>query len=129
MLCRALILLSLLLALSGCAEETVYDWQRPHDTYQVGSFSKAQNADALKAKLIQNGFESRVETDIKNGQFTLNVLVDVYDAKPDTLSRLEQIAGVRPLLRGKTPTRTTSKTPAASGAPATPPAAIPASGI
>ena len=43
------LLLAMAAGLSGCAEETVYDWQRPHDTYQVGTFSKAQNADALKA--------------------------------------------------------------------------------
>lgn len=105
----------------GCAEEKVYDWQRPHETYQVGSFSKAQNADALKAKLSQNGFDSRVETDIKNGQFTLNVLVDVYDAQPDTAARLERIAGVKPLLRAKTPTKTAP--------PAAAPGTVPASGI
>lgn len=111
-----LVLLLALAGLAGCAEETVYDWQRPHETYQVGSFSKAQNADALKAKLGREGFDSRVETDIKNGQFTLNVLVDVYDAKPDTAARLERIAGAKPLLRGKTPVKTTSPgTPA--GAP------------
>ncbi|MFP5258293.1 MAG: SPOR domain-containing protein [Acidobacteriota bacterium] len=112
-----LVLLLTLAGLSGCAEEKVYDWQRPHETYQVGSFSKAQNADALKAKLGREGFDSRVETDIKNGQFTLNVLVDVYDAKPDTAARLERIADVKPLLRGKTPVKTASPgTPA--GAPA-----------
>ena len=113
------LLLAMAAGLSGCAEETVYDWQRPHDTYQVGTFSKAQNADALKAKLGKDGFDSRIETDIKNGQFTLNVLVDVYDAKPDTLARLERIAGAKPLLRGKTPTKTAA--PAGSSA-------IPASG-
>ena len=114
------LLLAMAAGLSGCAEETVYDWQRPHDTYQVGTFSKAQNADALKAKLGKDGFDSRIETDIKNGQFTLNVLVDVYDAKPDTLARLERIAGAKPLLRGKTPTKAAS--PAGSSA-------IPASGL
>jgi hypothetical protein len=118
------VLLLAVLALGGCAEETVYDWQRPHDTYQVGSFGKAQNADALKAKLSQNGFDSRVETELKNGQFTLNVLVDVYDAQPDTLSRLERIAGVKPLLRSKTPSKTASP-----AAPAAKPPAVPASGI
>ena len=110
------LLLAMAAGLSGCAEETVYDWQRPHDTYQVGTFSKAQNADALKAKLGKEGFDSRIETDIKNGQFTLNVLVDVYDAKPDTLARLERIAGAKPLLRGKTP----PKTAAPAGSSATP---------
>ena len=109
-----LLLLLALAVLAGCADETVYDWQRPHETYQVGSFSQNQNAEALKAKLSKEGFDSRVETDIKNGQFTLNVLVDVYDAHPDTVSRLERIAGVKPLLRGKTPQKTAS--PAAPGA-------------
>jgi|GEM_PF-1290716 len=86
--------------LGGCAEETVYDWQRPHETYQVGAFSKSQNAEALKSQLAKNGFESRIETEIKNGQFYLNVLVDVYDKQPDTLRRLESISGVKPHLRG-----------------------------
>ncbi len=90
--------------LAGCAEEKVYDWQRPHDTYQVGAFSKAQNAEALKAKLKSNGFDSRIETEIKNGEFFLNVLVDVYDQSPDTVRRLEQISGVRPTLRNRTAT-------------------------
>jgi len=108
-----ILLLSLALAgLYGCAEEKVYDWQRPHETYQVGSFSQNQNAEALKSKLSKDGFDSRVETDIKNGQFTLNVLVDVYDSTPDTAARLERIAGVKPLLRGKTPAKTA--TPAGS---------------
>ena len=123
---RAL-LLCLLLAgaclLGGCGDETVYDWQRPHDTYQVGSFSKADNANALKAKLGQNGFESRIETEIKNGQFVLNVLVDVYDRQPDTMARLERVAGVKPLLRERTPAKTS-----APAAPASAPA-VPASGI
>ncbi|KHK01999.1 SPOR domain-containing protein [Desulfovibrio sp. TomC] len=112
------------LALGGCADETVYDWQKPHDTYQVGSFSHAQKADALKAKLVQNGFDSRIETDIKNGQFALNVLVDVYNAQPDTVSRLETITGTKPLLRGKTPSKTTSP-----GTPAAKPGTAPASGL
>ena len=112
------------LALGGCADETVYDWQKPHDTYQVGSFSHAQNADALKAKLVQNGFDSRIETDIVNGQFALNVLVDVYGTQPDTVSRLERIAGAKPLLRGKTPSKTTSP-----GAPAAKPGTVPAAGL
>jgi len=117
MRCMPLLLLFLVLTagLCGCADETVYDWQRPHDTYQVGSFSKAENADALKAKLNREGFDSRIETDIKNGQFTLNVLVDVYNAQPDTTARLERIAGVKPLLRGKTPTKTASPSPALPG--------------
>ena len=121
------LLLCLLLAVAcligGCGEETVYDWRRPHDTYQVGSFSKADNADALKAKLSQNGFQSRIETEIKSGQFVLNVLVDVYDRQPDTMTRLERIAGVKPLLRERTP----AKTAAPAGSKPAP--AVPASGI
>ena len=120
----SVLVLAAALALGGCAEETVYDWQKPHDTYQVGSFSQAQKADALKAKLVQNGFDSRIETDIKNGQFTLNVLVDVYDAQPDTLSRLERIAGAKPLLRSKTPSKTASPAPSTAK-----PGTVPASGI
>ena len=108
--------------LGGCADETVYDWQRPHETYQVGAFSKAQNADALKAELARNGFDSRVETEIKNGQFYLNVLVDVYDKQPDTLARLERISGVKPHLRGPK-----SGAPATGAAPPAP--AIPAKDI
>ncbi|WP_300164757.1 SPOR domain-containing protein [Solidesulfovibrio sp.] len=87
------------LCLAGCADETVYDWQRPHETYQVASFSKYQDAEALKGNLQKNGFDSRIETDIKNGQFTLNVLVDVYDSAPDTLTRIERISGIKPSLR------------------------------
>ena len=127
---RALLLCFLLAGaclLGGCGEETVYDWQRPHDTYQVGSFSKADNADALKAKLSQNGFQSRIETEIKSGQFVLNVLVDVYDRQPDTMARLERIAGVKPLLRERTPAKSAApagSTPAKTAAPA-----VPASGI
>jgi hypothetical protein len=123
---RALLLCFLLAwagLLGGCGDETVYDWQRPHDTYQVGSFSKADNANALKAKLGQNGFECRIETEIKNGQFVLNVLVDVYDRQPDTMARLERVAGVKPLLRERTPAKTS-----APAAPASAPA-VPASGI
>ena len=99
------LLLAFACALAGCGDETVYDWQRPHDTYQVGSFSKSDNANALKNKLGQNGFQSRIETEIKNGQFVLNVMVDVYDRQPDTMSRLERIAGVRPVLRERTPVK------------------------
>ena len=123
---RALFLLLLLTGaclLAGCGDETVYDWQRPHDTYQVGSFSKADNANALKAKLGQNGFQSRIETEIKNGQFVLNVLVDVYDRQPDTMARLERLAGVKPLLRERTPAK--SAAPAGSS----PASAVPPSGI
>ena len=108
--------LVLLLVLTGCAEEKVYDWQRPHDTYQVGAFSKAANAEALKAALNKNGYDSRVETEIINGVFYLNVLVDVYDNAPDTLARLEKISGTKPISRGKrrsdpTAPRTPSQTP------------------
>lgn len=120
----ASIVLLAALVLGGCADETVYDWQKPHDTYQVGSFGHAQNADALKAKLVQNGFDSRIETDIVNGQFALNVLVDVYNSQPDTVSRLERIAGAKPLLRSKTPAKTTSP-----GAAAAKPGTVPASGL
>jgi hypothetical protein len=112
---RLLVALCLAAALlcCGCAEETVYDWQRPHDTYQVGSFSKYQNAETLKNELQKNGFESRIETDIKNGQFTLNVLVDIYDKAPDTMAKLERIGGVKPLLRGpKTGQAPSSSAPA-----------------
>ncbi|HCR13752.1 SPOR domain-containing protein [Solidesulfovibrio sp.] len=104
------------LSLAGCADETVYDWQRPHETYQVGSFSKYQNAEALKSELQKNGFDSRIETDIKNGQFYLNVLVDVYDHAPDTLARLERVSGVKPALRGPK----SDKAAPATAAPAVP---------
>ncbi|MHC1713640.1 MAG: SPOR domain-containing protein [Solidesulfovibrio sp.] len=83
----------------GCADETVYDWQRPHDTYQVGAFSKSQSAEDLKSKLQKNGYACRIETELKNGQFYLNVLVDVYDKTPETMARLEQISGVKPMPR------------------------------
>ena len=115
---RILVLTALILAstLAGCGDETVYDWQRPHDTYQVGSFSKYQNAEDLKQKLEKDGFDCRIETDIKNGQFFLNVLVDVYDKGPDTLAKLERISGVKPYLRSPR----TGKTEAAPAAPAAP---------
>lgn len=118
---RILVLAAALLTvlLGGCAEETVYDWQRPHDTYQVGSFSQYQNAENLKDKLQKNGFDSRIETDIKNGQFTLNVLVDIYDKAPDTMTRLERVSGVTPHLRN----------PRSGTPPATPTPSIPPSGI
>lgn len=98
----ALILLLLPLCLAGCGDETVYDWQRPHDTYQVGSFSQSQAAEALKTKLQRSGYETRIETALKNGEFYLNVLVDVYDSTPDTLSRLETVAGTKPIPRKST---------------------------
>ncbi len=103
------------LVCGGCGDETVYDWQRPHDTYQVGSFSKYQNAEQLKNTLQKNGFDTRIETDIKNGQFYLNVLVDIYHQTPDTLARLEHISGVKPYLRGPR-----SNVPAATPAPPVP---------
>lgn len=115
---RPLVLAMALLAacLGGCAEEKVYDWQRPHETYQVGSFSQYQNAETLKNTLQKNGFDSRIETDIKNGQFMLNVLVDVYDKAPDTMARLERLSGVTPHLRGPK----SDKKPAATTAPIPP---------
>lgn len=106
----ALILLLMPLCLAGCGDEKVYDWQRPHDTYQVGSFSQSQAAEALKAKLQKNGYDTRIETALKNGEFYLNVLVDVYDTGPDTLSRLEAVAGSKPV-----PRKSTKESGAASG--------------
>jgi hypothetical protein len=98
-----------LLLLGGCADETVYDWQRPHDTYLVGSFVQSTKAETLKAKLQKNGYDTRVETELKNGEFYLNVLVDVYDATPDTLSRLEAVAGSKPVPRKSTKSGAVSK--------------------
>ena len=120
---RIIVLLLILAAcpLGGCADEQVYDWQRPHDTYQVGSFSKYQNAEDLKRKLEKEGFDCRIETDIKNGQFFLNVLVDVYDKSPGSLAKLERISGIKPYLRGPR----TGKTESAPTAPAEPAAPIP----
>ena len=86
--------------LGGCADEKVYDWQRPHDTYLVGTFTRQQAAEDLRTKLGRNGFESRIETDIKNGQLCLNVLVDLYEKGPDTLARLESLSGFKPVPRG-----------------------------
>lgn len=116
---RILVLTAAILAatLGGCADEKVYDWQRPHETYQVGAFSQSQNAETLRDKLKKNGFDSRIETEIKNGQFTLNVLVDVYDKGPDTLGRLQSISGIPPSLRGPK-----------SGKASTPPSALVPSG-
>ncbi|WP_428564867.1 MAG: SPOR domain-containing protein [Solidesulfovibrio sp. DCME] len=117
----AAILVAFALFAGGCADETVYDWQRPHETYQVGSFSKYQNAETLKNELQKNGFDSRIETDIKNGQFTLNVLVDIYDKAPDTMARLERIGGVKPFLRGpKTDKPAAAPAPASSSPPLIP---------
>lgn len=101
-----------LLLLAGCADEKVYDWQRPHDTYLVGSFSDNSQAEALKSKLLRNGYASRVETDIKDGRFLLNVVVDVYDSTPDTMAKLESVTGTPPV------PRKTVKTGPAAGAKA-----------
>lgn len=95
----ALLMAVCVLLLVGCAEETVYDWQRPHQTYQVASSTKGDTATALRQKLQGNGFASRIETGLKDGRYQYNVLVDIYDMKPDTLSRLEALTGVRPFLR------------------------------
>lgn len=92
------------LLLSGCSyfeEEKTYDWQRPHDTYQVGAFSKAANAEQLNDKLKKNGFDSRIETEIINGVFYLNVMVDVYDPAPDVKDRLEKVTGAQAILRAR----------------------------
>jgi hypothetical protein len=105
----ALAVLTLALCLGGCGDETVYDWQRPHDSYLVGSFSQSQGAEALKSKLQKNGYATRIETELKNGEFYLNVLVDVYDATPDTLSRLEAVAGTKPIPRKSTKSGAVSK--------------------
>lgn len=95
----ALCLTTLTLTLAGCGDEKVYDWQRPHDTYLVGSFSDAQQADALRSKLQRNGYACRTETTIRNGTFLLNILVDVYTSTPNTLTELEALSGSTPLLR------------------------------
>jgi len=90
--------------LCGCSlfeEEKTYDWQRPHDTYQVGAFSKAANADALNDKLKKSGYDSRIETEIVNGVFYLNVMVDVYDPVPGVKEKLEALTGHEAILRKK----------------------------
>lgn len=116
---RPLIALCLAVLAAGCSSKNPdYDWQRPHDTYQVGAFDKSQNAENLKSRLKQAGFDSRVETEIVNGAFYLNVLVDVYQPQPDTLSRLEAISGSKPIPRNK-------KSAAGPGSPAKPAAAKP----
>jgi len=96
-----LVALTLMLAslfLGGCGgDETVYDWQRPHDTYLVGTFSSGQAAESLRAKLQRNGYACRIGTDIKNGEFVYNLLVDIYDSSPDSLSKLEALSGMRPV--------------------------------
>jgi len=93
----ALALMLTALCLGGCGgDETVYDWQKPHDTYLVGTFSDGQQAEAMKTKLQRSGYECRIGTDIKNGEFVYTLLVDIYDASADSLSRLESVAGMRP---------------------------------
>jgi len=103
-----------LLLVTGCADEKVYDWQRPHDTYLVGSFTDTGAAEALRSKLQRNGYASRVETDIKNGKFQLNVVVDIYDSTPYTLTKLESITGTPPVPRK---VAKSDKAPAAAKAP------------
>lgn len=85
----------LLLSLAACGDETVYDWQRPHDTYLVGSFDQSGQAEALRSKLQRGGYESRLTTELKNGELHYNVLVDVYNTTADTLSRLEAVSGTK----------------------------------
>ncbi len=101
---RLLLSLSLVLAAlaASCGSEpVVYDWQKPHDTYQVGAFTRSVNAEELKDKLGRSGFSSRIETEIKNGVFYLNVLVDVYNPVPGVEEKLERISGAKPILRSK----------------------------
>jgi len=114
----AALLLTAALGLFGCADETVYDWQRPHETYQVGTFSQSKSAEELQSKLRKSGFESRIATELKDGQFYLNVLVDVYSKQPDTLAKLESVAGMKPHLL-----------PSKAGNAPTAPAPIPAKDI
>ncbi|MDQ7833023.1 MAG: SPOR domain-containing protein [Desulfovibrionaceae bacterium] len=101
---RAALPLALCLAffLAACGSDPViHDWQRPHDTYQVGAFTKAENAEELKAALEQNGFSARIETEIRKGVFYLNVLVDVYSPIPNLEEKLERISHAKPILRSK----------------------------
>ncbi len=100
-LCITALVLSLLGGCSLFEEDKIYEWQRPHDTYQVGAFGKAENAEHLKSKLAKNGYESRIETEIVNGVFYLNVLVDVYNPAPDTVDRLTDLTGAAPVLKSK----------------------------
>jgi len=94
--------LALVLCLAACSSDPViHDWQRPHDTYQVGAFTKSENAEELKDALAKNGFSSRIETEIRNGVFYLNVLVDVYSPTPGLEEKLERISKTKPILRSK----------------------------
>ena len=105
-----LLLAVLAFGLAGCGgDETVYDWQRPHDTYLVGSYTDGQQAEKLKQKLQHNGYECRVGTEIKNGEFVYTLLVDIYDSSPDSLSRLESLAGVHPVPRKSSQSGAVSK--------------------
>ncbi len=107
-----LIMALVVLAASCGSEPVIYDWQKPHDTYQVGAFTKSVNAEELKEKLGKNGFNSRIETEIKNGVFYLNVLVDVYSPVPGVEQKLERISGTKPLLRSKARVDAPATTPA-----------------
>ncbi|QLA15190.1 SPOR domain-containing protein [Desulfolutivibrio sulfoxidireducens] len=101
---RALLPLVLAFAVltAACGSDPViHDWQRPHDTYQVGAFTKSQNAEELKDKLGRSGFAARIQTEIQNGVFYLNVLVDIYSPVPGVEEKLERISGTKPILRSK----------------------------
>jgi hypothetical protein len=89
----ALAAMTMLLCLAGCGDETVYDWQRPHDTYLVGSFTQSAQAESFRTKLQRSGYDCRTTTELKSGTLHYNVLVDIYDTSPDTLSRLEAVTG------------------------------------
>jgi len=96
------LLVCLAFAAASCGSDPViHDWQRPHDTYQVGAFTKAENAEELKAELEKNGFATRIETEIQKGVFYLNVLVDVYSPVPGVEAKLERISHAKPILRTK----------------------------
>jgi hypothetical protein len=96
-----LVLCLALVAASCGSDPVIHDWQRPHDTYQVGAFTKSENAEELKAELEKNGFASRIETEIRGGVFYLNVLVDVYSPVPGVEAKLERISKAKPILRSK----------------------------
>lgn len=59
----------------------------------------SHKADTLRSKLQRNGYACRTETDIKDGVFLLNVLVDVYTTTPNTLTELTTLSGSTPVLR------------------------------